>query len=73
MSTLTETAGSLRASSFLSGQMSLVPYHYLHFTPVPLLFKENKLPGVVAHTFNSSTREAEAGGFLSLRPAWSTE
>jgi hypothetical protein len=30
-------------------------------------------PGVVAHTFNPSTREAEAGGFLSLRPAWSTK
>jgi hypothetical protein len=29
--------------------------------------------GMVAHTFNPSTREAEAGGFLSLRPAWSTE
>jgi hypothetical protein len=26
---------------------------------------------VVAHAFNPSTREAEAGGFL--RPAWSTE
>jgi hypothetical protein len=31
------------------------------------------LPGVVAHVFNPSTREPEAGGFLSLRPAWSTE
>jgi hypothetical protein len=30
-------------------------------------------PGVVAYTFNSSTREAEAGGFLSLRPTWSTK
>jgi major histocompatibility complex class I len=30
-------------------------------------------PGVVSHTFNPSTREAEAGGFLSSRPAWSTE
>jgi hypothetical protein len=29
--------------------------------------------GVVAHAFNSSTREAEAGGFLSSRPAWSTK
>ena len=29
--------------------------------------------GVVAHAFNTSTREAEAGGFLSLRPAWSTK
>jgi hypothetical protein len=27
----------------------------------------------VAHTFNPSTWEAEAGGFLSSRPAWSTE
>jgi hypothetical protein len=30
-------------------------------------------PGVVVHTFNPSTWEAEAGGFLSLRPAWSTK
>jgi hypothetical protein len=28
---------------------------------------------VVAHAFNPSTREAEAGGFLSSRPAWSME
>ena len=28
---------------------------------------------MVAHTFNASTQEAEAGGFLSLRPACSTE
>jgi hypothetical protein len=27
----------------------------------------------VAHIFNPSTQEAEAGGFLSLRPVWSTE
>jgi hypothetical protein len=26
--------------------------------------------GVVAHAFNPSTWEAEAGGFLSSRPAW---
>jgi hypothetical protein len=31
------------------------------------------LPGVVAHTFNPSTPEAEAGGFLSSRPACSTK
>jgi hypothetical protein len=30
-------------------------------------------PGVVAHAFNPSTWEAEAGGFLSSRPAWSAE
>jgi hypothetical protein len=27
----------------------------------------------VAHAFNPSTWEAEAGRFLSLRPAWSTK
>jgi hypothetical protein len=30
-------------------------------------------PGVVAHAFNPSTGEAEAGGFLSSRPAWSSK
>jgi hypothetical protein len=30
-------------------------------------------PSVAVHAFNPSTREAEAGGFLSSRPAWSTE
>jgi hypothetical protein len=34
--------------------------------------KKKKL-GVVAHAFNPSSREAEAGGFLSSRPAWSTK
>jgi hypothetical protein len=28
---------------------------------------------VVVHTFNPRTWEAEAGGFLSLKPAWSTK
>jgi hypothetical protein len=37
------------------------------------ILKVHKMPGVVAHAFNPSTREAEAGGFLSLRPAWSLE
>jgi predicted RNase H-like nuclease len=37
-----------------------------------LMAKQNKL-GVMAQAFNPSTREAEAGEFLSSRPAWSTE
>lgn len=28
---------------------------------------------VVVHAFNPRTPEADAGGFLSSRPAWSTE
>jgi hypothetical protein len=31
------------------------------------------IQAVVAHTFSPSTWEAEAGRFLSSRPAWSTE
>jgi hypothetical protein len=40
-----------------------------------MLGKHKKIivPDVVAHAFDPSTREAEAGGFLSSRPAWSTE
>jgi hypothetical protein len=39
---------------------------------IPLQESKGK-PGMVAHAFNPSTREAEAGGFLSSRPAWSTK
>jgi hypothetical protein len=35
--------------------------------------KTSTLPGVVTHTVNPSTREAEAGGFLSSRLAWSAK
>jgi hypothetical protein len=35
--------------------------------------EKQKKPGAVAHAFNPSTREAEAGGFLSSRPAWYTK
>jgi hypothetical protein len=36
------------------------------------VIKKKRIPislGVVVHIFNPSTREAEAGGFLSSRPA----
>jgi hypothetical protein len=42
-------------------------------TKVLLNNQKQTKPGVVAHTFNPSTQEAEAGEFLSLRPGWSTE
>jgi hypothetical protein len=41
--------------------------------PVFYFLKIILCQAVVAHAFNPSTWEAEAGGFLSSRPAWSTE
>jgi hypothetical protein len=38
-----------------------------------LPLKTSSEPGIVVHAFNPSIREAEAGRFLSLRPAWSTK
>jgi hypothetical protein len=35
--------------------------------------KPSRSRAVVAHTFNPSTWETEASGFLSSRPAWSTK
>jgi hypothetical protein len=40
---------------------------------VKIRIKTIKTPGVVAHAFSPSTWEAEAGGFLSSSPAWSTK
>lgn len=38
------------------------------------LNKEHKTePGMMEHAFNSSTKEAEAGGSLRVRPTWSTK
>jgi hypothetical protein len=37
------------------------------------LLREKLSQAVVAHACNPSTWEAEAGGFLSSRPAWSTK
>jgi hypothetical protein len=42
------------------------------YTETPISKTEDR-PGVVVHIFKPSTWEAEAGRFLSLRPAWSTE
>ena len=36
-------------------------------------FKTKPKLSMVAHAFNASTWEAEAGEFMSSRPAWSTE
>jgi hypothetical protein len=49
---------------------------FLHLQVHLAFLTENKnyqLLGMVAHAFNPSTWEAEAGGYLSSRPAWSTK
>jgi hypothetical protein len=58
------------------GGGGLVPYQisYISFLIQFLSVAKVQLcRAVVAHAFNPSTWEAEAGGFLSSRPAWSTE
>jgi hypothetical protein len=37
-----------------------------------MINKEFCLLGMVVHAFNHNTREAEAGGAMSFRTAWST-
>jgi hypothetical protein len=49
--------------------LDLVCDHFIEYFCINI----HKELGVVAHTFNPSTQEAEAGGFLGSRPAWSTK
>ena len=44
-----------------------------HFHSYYILLNFVSRHAVVAHTYNPSTWEVETNGFLSLRPAWSTE
>jgi hypothetical protein len=54
-------------------QMSETYRGQLIKTTIPFLFLRNHFCwAVVAHAFNPNTWEAEADGFLSSRPAWST-
>jgi hypothetical protein len=43
------------------------------FSSANMVKKLKLVLGVVVHAFDPSTWEAEAGEFLSSRPAWSTE
>jgi hypothetical protein len=55
---------------YLEHQLSAQPGGWRHGVVVKSAYCR---PGAVVHTYNPSTREAEAGGLLSSRPAWSTE
>jgi hypothetical protein len=51
-----------------------VDIHYIFIIPSFYLKLINDISrAVVTHAFNPSAWEAEAGRFLSSRPAWSTE
>jgi hypothetical protein len=65
-----------RASSMTAWTIQRNPVLRTAHSPKELkLIKNNFVLGMVAHAFNPSTQEAEAeaGGFLSSRPAWSTK
>jgi hypothetical protein len=47
--------------------------NHLAIKKIKRIKKKKKSWAVVVHAFNPSTGEAEAGRFLSSRPAWSTE
>jgi hypothetical protein len=53
--------------------ITLLLYKSITSLLIILYLKRNFHWAVVAHAFNPSTWEAEAGRFLSSRPAWSTE
>jgi hypothetical protein len=54
------------------GQTSF--FFFFFFFLMNLILRSQTLSwAVVVHIFNPSTWEAEAGGFLSSRPAWSTK
>ena len=55
------------AKDFISSSLSR--REYLSFEGI----RSYLCQAVVAHAFNPNTFKAEAGGSLSLRPAWSTE
>jgi hypothetical protein len=50
-------------------QLVILPMGYKHSHMSNKVFCQ----AVVAHAFNPSTQEAEAGGFLRSRPVWSTK
>jgi hypothetical protein len=55
----------------LSKETTIIPVTDDSF--LKLSFKSFRFgQGMVTHAFSPSTWEAEAGGFLSSRPAWST-
>jgi hypothetical protein len=58
-----------------TGVLIFVSFGNFFFLSTVLIYQRILKIGqaVVAHAFNPSTWEAEAGGFLSLRPAWSTK
>jgi hypothetical protein len=68
---------SLRGSDalFLPADIYAAGHSYIKLKKkvFKVIFKKTVISQVVAHTFNPSTQETEAGESLSLKPTWSTE
>jgi hypothetical protein len=65
--------GRLERGTYVSISAHTLPTENILIFQYPHSIKTKNRLSMVAHAFNLSTWEAEAGGFLSLRPAWSTE
>jgi hypothetical protein len=65
--------GGARWKRFISSHICSLKQIPLVVLGTNLLYKCTWSQAVVAHAFDPSTWEAEADGFLSSRPAWSTK
>jgi hypothetical protein len=69
-------SGTAKKNSHYTGCLLTYTHTHTHThtkNVVSFLKSTNIQVSMVAHTFNPSTPEAEAGGFLSSRPNWSTK
>jgi hypothetical protein len=57
----------------LWGSLRNVSVWYTATSMMNMEFEKSHHEALVVHAFDPSTWEAEAGRFLSSRPAWSTE
>jgi hypothetical protein len=74
LAALAESPGSVSSTHMaIQFQRTSCPLLTSEDTRHMYIYKRKHSRAVVAHTFNSSTWEAEAGGFLSSRPAWPTK
>jgi hypothetical protein len=60
-------------SRIVKGEFGTHKFWFKNLYYMLVVQKAKNSQALVVHSFNSCTWEAEAGGFLSSRSAWSTE